>query len=1181
MAPPAGSKEVVLMCTGLDEKKQNELYLLTKEMEKTQLLRDKVTAGMYDSRTTHLVVGPSFGKTDKLLCALAAGIPIVHAEYVKKSHKKGDWLALGLVGSYDVGRPTEQLNRLYIPPLAARQVKKKGGGIFQGWTVVVLLEDARQKEVYRRMLELGGAVVHRWTLTHLLDSQARSSKDYKGLTHVVARPGMLMQNQFQQFLAINDKGPGGPSVVTHIYLGDYLTKKEFPPIPMYDVRNPEMWPLTEESWKVEELKEAGLSAWKPLSRSEGVPWHHDALRQVRDVQLQEQVEEPSPDYSDLEDHFDFPEMANSPETEKRGNGTKRRRIAQESGEDEEIEVLGVVKASSSSQPPSMSPAVARLRAKAAELIQKEQTQSRIDSWVITSPSQRISQAASQTQQVNSPESPVLQQSQYASDSPVPLSPLRRAEMPASTLKRTGSNNTSVPNHFLSLRRSGSTNSARSLFASEASQDSLDLDGILEEGSSEKGIKAKSTFCHTLQVMRRNRVGNEVGEEGRNQRARDAHLLGPDLQSPSPVSNSMCQNIWTCLNTRETNAEANLQQDDGWVAALDLVKKLVNYSRFLPVAALHRCMQEALMSHGDVKVRQSALTTLMYCFDCRPSCPNTTHYYLELMARKRPHVDTLGKKWEFDPQEPWVFIETMIEKVLKEEEGCAGAALCLQLIVQLLEKDMQGWFDAQVESDSLSIPNWRPLVSHILFPQSSVAWGRRLERLCSLYARSLENQSIKLISSLRTLVGLAAQLAAHKERTSEPSTSNQIKIEMARWLAGQLVVLGLSGQRMTEELFMLKPDWLSSLLSTALLDRLCGRQREKSPPSLRYLITNYINVPLNMDANKENQVDETPAPSSPLSKLAIASPTPKSSAKKTPKIAVTKRNKYGEVPLHGHAKKGNLEKMRECLATPGVDVNAVDHAGWTPLHEAVAAGSVAAVSLLLNHSAPRTLLHYFSPGNIKAGRVDLLLGDLERGMNPVQEAVSNSNNEMVSLFLETVTTKSGFPSVKVLLSAKTKAGETMGSLAKSDSMKAIMNRFSGGVSKPDCPGTLSISNLEMFKIFLDQALVNYISAHNLAAAYATFKGIDFEEVVAEAKKGADVRPNANQQQFCGSIDLREGLKNLQFNKRPRFDLSRTEQVKNQDLRDFEKLMYFKKEKKFPLMEKGNHPASTTLVLLKTC
>ena len=125
---------------------------------------------------------------------------------------------------------------------------------------------------------------------------------------------------------------------------------------------------------------------------------------------------------------------------------------------------------------------------------------------------------------------------------------------------------------------------------------------------------------------------------------------------------------------------------------------------------------------------------MHCFDCLPPSPNTSHYYLELMARKRPHVDTLAKKWEFDPQEPWVFIETMIEKVLKEEESFPGAALCLQLMVQLLEKDMQCWFNIQLESDNLSIPNWRPLLSYILFPQSSVAWGRRLERLCSLYAR---------------------------------------------------------------------------------------------------------------------------------------------------------------------------------------------------------------------------------------------------------------------------------------------------------------------------------------------------------------------------------------------------------------------------------------------------------------
>lgn len=112
-------------------------------------------------------------------------------------------------------------------------------------------------------------------------------------------------------------------------------------------------------------------------------------------------------------------------------------------------------------------------------------------------------------------------------------------------------------------------------------------------------------------------------------------------------------------------------------------------------------------------------------------------------------------------------------------------------------------------------------------------------------------------------------------------------------------------------------------------------------------------------------------------------------------------------------------------------------------------------------------------------------------------------------------------------------------------------------------------------------MKYISALNLAAVYATFKEIDFEEVVAEARKGASVLPNGSQQQFCGTMDLREGLTKLQFQKKPRFDLFRSEQVKSQDLRDFEQLMYFKKQSRFPKMEKGNHPASATLALLKTC
>ena len=263
--------------------------------------------------------------------------------------------------------------RLFVPPLAMRRAKKKEGGVFRGWSVVVLLEDRRQKEVYRRMLELGGASVHRWTLTHLLDSQANASPQFKGLTHVVAQPGMLLQEHLRHFLAKNDLGPGGPSVVTHIYLGDFLTRKEAPLVRMYDVRNPEMWPLTEETWMVGQLQGAGIGGWKPPSQCQGVPWHRAALRDLELQEREENVEanERSPDYSYGDDDVFLPleTPADNPDSEEESGRWKTiaENINQE--EEEEVMVLGVTKATSLRKPPLS--AIARLKAKAAELEKKE------------------------------------------------------------------------------------------------------------------------------------------------------------------------------------------------------------------------------------------------------------------------------------------------------------------------------------------------------------------------------------------------------------------------------------------------------------------------------------------------------------------------------------------------------------------------------------------------------------------------------------------------------------------------------------------------------------------------------------------------------------------------------------------------------------------------------------------
>ena len=78
------------------------------------------------------------------------------------------------------------------------------------------------------MLELGGAVVNRWTLQHLLDQQSIQNID-----DIIGRPSLLRQQEFNRFLDINNMGYK-VTVIAHIYIGDYLTKRKPPSVARYD-----------------------------------------------------------------------------------------------------------------------------------------------------------------------------------------------------------------------------------------------------------------------------------------------------------------------------------------------------------------------------------------------------------------------------------------------------------------------------------------------------------------------------------------------------------------------------------------------------------------------------------------------------------------------------------------------------------------------------------------------------------------------------------------------------------------------------------------------------------------------------------------------------------------------------------------------------------------------------------
>ena len=80
----------VLMCTGIkEESRQNELFLATKALG-GHFIRDKV-ASSYQLHTTHLVVA-ALAKTEKLLCGLAAGVPLVDPSFIRESSNQKRWI---------------------------------------------------------------------------------------------------------------------------------------------------------------------------------------------------------------------------------------------------------------------------------------------------------------------------------------------------------------------------------------------------------------------------------------------------------------------------------------------------------------------------------------------------------------------------------------------------------------------------------------------------------------------------------------------------------------------------------------------------------------------------------------------------------------------------------------------------------------------------------------------------------------------------------------------------------------------------------------------------------------------------------------------------------------------------------------------------------------------------------
>ncbi|KAM8759920.1 SMC5-SMC6 complex localization factor protein 1 isoform 1-T1 [Acanthopagrus schlegelii] len=140
-----------------------------------QQLGGKYIGGsVYEHSSTHLII-PQVLSSEKFLAACAAGKWVVTPDYVLDSVKNGSWLA---EGPYEISISTCATSAFY--PVRQWREKVASGrikGAFQGWRVLLMVQEPTRRAMFKRLLKAGRAKVYRCP-----------PPSHASVTHVMAKP---------------------------------------------------------------------------------------------------------------------------------------------------------------------------------------------------------------------------------------------------------------------------------------------------------------------------------------------------------------------------------------------------------------------------------------------------------------------------------------------------------------------------------------------------------------------------------------------------------------------------------------------------------------------------------------------------------------------------------------------------------------------------------------------------------------------------------------------------------------------------------------------------------------------------------------------------------------------------------------------------------------------------------
>ncbi|XP_069174456.1 LOW QUALITY PROTEIN: SMC5-SMC6 complex localization factor protein 1 [Procambarus clarkii] len=357
---------------------------------------------------------------------------------------------------------------------------------------------------------------------------------------------------------------------------------------------------------------------------------------------------------------------------------------------------------------------------------------------------------------------------------------------------------------------------------------------------------------------------------------------------------------------------------------------------------------------------------------------------------------------------------------------------LEFLVALFKKDIKHSNSREAVSELLM---WRVFWSYSRTPSATMP----VKQLIRFWV-TMVSSSAAIRQCLTQLVSMVLELAWRSEKkllipvSPLPTSLFDIDTEL------QLRMKDCGHANSINLIVDFTSPWTKMILCSLIFQRVALINNEEI--ILRNIMDYIVAVHAGKEAVSPTKTSESDKKSHVNREVSLVTPKKKNlrtstSRKRISPHCINKTNHKGETTLIRACIKNNVERVRELLTVPDIDINMADNLGWTALHEAAMRGFDECVKLLLNHNCydalgkKNTLLSYMRRDAVSYS-VNVSARGGDEGRTPLHDAVESNHLSTVKLLLD-----HGGVS---LLKDKTVNGITPGDLAKTEEMRQLLKSY---------------------------------------------------------------------------------------------------------------------------------------------